>query len=51
MDGPERNIDDLIAPRKKTITDLWREKEERHMPEPVSKRSPSFPFSDSSDFW
>lgn len=27
----QRGIDDIIFPRKKTITDLWREKEDREM--------------------
>ena len=25
MEGQERDIDNLIYPRKKTLTDLWRE--------------------------
>jgi len=29
MEEQERGIDDLIFPRKKTLTDLWREEWER----------------------
>jgi len=29
MEEQERDIDDLIFPRKKTLTDLWREEWER----------------------
>jgi len=29
MEEQERDIDDLIFPRKKTLTDLWREKWKR----------------------
>jgi len=32
MEEVEKGIDDLIFPRKKTLTDLWREEWEFHSP-------------------
>ena len=49
MKEGERHIDDLMFPRRKTLTDLWREKEERQMRKVKSTKKASSPFSDLSD--
>jgi len=29
-ENEERGIEDLLVPRRRTMTDIWREEEERH---------------------
>ena len=37
LEERKRGIDDLIFPRKKTLTDLWREEWERELEESIEE--------------